>query len=46
MCFEEIKCENCGHCVDLGGCPGGCQDPSALEKGREIVKHYVGQWLK
>jgi hypothetical protein len=40
-----VKCHNCGHCVDLGGCPGGCNPPTALTDGRKIITQYVRKWM-
>jgi len=40
-----ITCHNCGHTVDLGGCPGGCKPPSALTNGRKIIAQYVMEWI-
>jgi len=40
-----ITCHNCGHCVDLGGCPYGCANPKELDIARELIASYVKLWL-
>lgn len=40
-----IVCHNCGHCVDLRGCPGGCADPEALQAARDYIYGLVKMWL-
>jgi hypothetical protein len=51
----EITCENCGHCVDLRGCPSlpsehgpsrKCTDEAAVEKTRVEILARMKQWLK
>jgi len=42
-----ISCHNCGHCVDLGGCPYGCDDNNnSLQAGRARIISYVAQWVQ
>lgn len=40
-----IKCHNCGHCSDLGGCPGGCDTPNNWQQVRDEIVQTVGTWL-
>jgi len=40
-----ITCHNCGHCVDLRGCPGGCATPNDLQQIRDEISKVVGFWL-
>jgi hypothetical protein len=41
-----IQCgDNCCHCADYRGCPGGCTKPAALEHARKQIEHYVQKWL-
>jgi len=41
-----ISCHNCGHCVDIVGCPNGCDDNNvALNTGRSKIQDLVVQWL-
>jgi len=40
-----VTCHNCGHCVDLRECPGGCQNPNAVNQVRAEVAWFVGQCL-
>eukprot|EP01133_Synstelium_polycarpum_P004379 gene4379-5123_t len=38
-------CENCGHCVDLRGCPGGCANPNNLAQVRALTLQTIQSWL-
>eukprot|EP01006_Ploeotia_vitrea_P010273 TRINITY_DN26646_c0_g1_i1.p1 TRINITY_DN26646_c0_g1~~TRINITY_DN26646_c0_g1_i1.p1 ORF type:complete len:486 (+),score=77.99 TRINITY_DN26646_c0_g1_i1:139-1458(+) len=40
-----VTCQNCGHCVDLGGCPGGCLNPQSLIKARDFVIAAVANFV-
>jgi hypothetical protein len=40
-----IECHNCGHCVDLRGCPSGCSDLAALEAARATIIDVMGSWV-
>jgi hypothetical protein len=43
----RIDCDNCGHCVDLRGCPeGGCHPPSVLTDGRARIFAQIQSWLQ
>jgi pimeloyl-ACP methyl ester carboxylesterase len=41
-----ISCHNCGHCVDLRGCPGGCTAPNNLQETRNEISKMIGMWLQ
>jgi len=41
-----ITCLNCGHCVDLRGCPNGCTNPNNLQQIRNLITEQVAFWLK
>jgi len=42
-----ITCHNCGHCVDIVGCPNGCADGNqSLNTGRARILEQVVQWLQ
>lgn len=41
-----ITCNNCGHCVDLGGCPNGCDDANVVPQARASISEAVAVWLK
>jgi len=44
--FRLVDCENCGHCVDLRGCPGGCLDDNkSLNFVRSEVLQAIKYWL-
>ncbi|KAM9995201.1 hypothetical protein ACTFIY_001384 [Dictyostelium cf. discoideum] len=38
-------CRKCGHCVDLRGCPGGCDLPNNLDQVRSLSLKSIAQWL-
>jgi len=40
-----VNCTNCGHCVDLRGCPGGCLDPNNLNYIRGQIAEEVKNWI-
>ncbi|GAM21236.1 hypothetical protein SAMD00019534_044110 [Acytostelium subglobosum LB1] len=40
-----VDCLNCGHCVDLRECPGGCASPNNLEEIRHESLKYIQTWL-
>ncbi|KYQ93111.1 peptidase S28 family protein [Tieghemostelium lacteum] len=41
-----VTCENCGHCVDLRGCPGGCSEPNNLFEVRNETLSIFSTWLE
>jgi len=42
-----VECHNCGHGVDVGGCPGGClPNDKTLVAARGVASKYVAQWLQ
>jgi len=41
-----INCHNCGHCVDLRGCPNGCATPNNFQQTRDNIFKMVGLWLQ
>jgi pimeloyl-ACP methyl ester carboxylesterase len=43
---KVISCHNCGHCVDLRGCPGGCVTPNNFQTVRDEITKLVGTWLR
>ncbi|KAJ7520146.1 hypothetical protein O6H91_20G068900 [Diphasiastrum complanatum] len=50
-----ITCHNCGHGVDMRGCPQSpiqlegdatkCARPDEVHKGRELMAFYINSWL-
>ncbi|KAK5579541.1 hypothetical protein RB653_009225 [Dictyostelium firmibasis] len=38
-------CRKCGHCVDLRGCPGGCDLPNNLDQVRSYSLKLIATWL-
>eukprot|EP01116_Phalansterium_solitarium_P011372 TRINITY_DN2702_c0_g1_i1.p1 TRINITY_DN2702_c0_g1~~TRINITY_DN2702_c0_g1_i1.p1 ORF type:complete len:504 (-),score=120.63 TRINITY_DN2702_c0_g1_i1:167-1585(-) len=40
-----IDCNNCGHCVDLGGCPGGCNPAAPLDDARTTILKWINLWV-
>jgi len=43
---KVIQCHNCGHCVDVRSCAGGCiPNDDAVTQGRTEISDYVAQWL-
>eukprot|EP01086_Lenisia_limosa_P007614 TRINITY_DN27648_c0_g1_i1.p1 TRINITY_DN27648_c0_g1~~TRINITY_DN27648_c0_g1_i1.p1 ORF type:complete len:253 (-),score=84.88 TRINITY_DN27648_c0_g1_i1:35-793(-) len=44
---RTVHCYNCGHCVDLRGCPGGCDKPGEEELQQERIDavNKISQWV-
>ncbi|XP_057419365.1 probable serine protease EDA2 [Lotus japonicus] len=50
-----ITCDNCGHCVDIRGCPQSplalegseknCSSPDAVHKARQKIQEHMDLWL-
>lgn len=50
-----IKCKNCGHCVDLSGCPqfpfnpegnaSLCEPRDSIDEARKLITEYIELWL-
>ncbi|EFA76774.1 peptidase S28 family protein [Heterostelium album PN500] len=40
-----VTCNNCGHCVDLRECPGGCSTPNNLDQVRQQTLKIIETWL-
>lgn len=38
---RSTTCYNCGHCVDLRGCPGGCTDDASLQVTRNLINEFL-----
>jgi len=43
---ETVVCHNCGHAVDIRGCPNGCDNQENLQAVRDSISNYVSLWLR